>query len=756
AYQWAALGGSGYNDAEVINLSMVFGALCNQANGLDFISAYVDNTIDLYGVVWSLGAGNRNTGCAGDYIRDKPQTCYNGVSVAGVTHQGTGDRTDDTYLAASKYGPVYGPYETEERLKPEVLCYSGVYSPASGGGWGNFGGTSCSAPSYSGLATVLMSAGVTSSHEIRALTFATAEDFTKSPSSSGVDFYSGFGVPDGWSAYSHIADTFTDTLHYTGDGKFYLIENVQDKDRVVLVYNKHGLVTDWKISNLDIFAYDESTGEILHQTSKVYENKEHIEFGPSDAGKNVIIAAVATQLASGLSYETYAISANNVMTELDEPSIDVDVLQVDPVDPGIVFEIQAQVANTGELTLENCEATLALDDGMDFDSGENATKQVGSGTLEPDEFGIVSWNVLVTNFEPEKTVTVYGSGIFLGALFSSEDSGTISVNSLDADITPEPELPLEPVDIDELFEVKAKVTNNESFPLENIILSLGIDTGMEFGPDEQSQKSCSPDLNPDEFCEVAWLVKVTDYSPTKDIAFHSDAESYGIEFAGNAYGVVEVIEPYTPDPLAPILISPFDGVKFKLGDTLDFAWTPADGTNPTRYWFDAWVDGNHFELIPVGGLNMDKNLSLILPPIFVELNARDGIWEWAVASEISGEKHWSDPWVINKFVAPSLIKPDNAAKVSVNEIYDWSDVFGANNYVARITGILPGNQPFYMPLNSALSQFVLTQPFYDALKPAMNYSWAVAGTTLGPNLTAQDQEKLAKLSYSQIRTFTKN
>jgi hypothetical protein len=755
AYQWAGLGGSGYSDAEVVNMSMVFGTGCSQANGLHYVSAFVDNTIDLYDVVWSLGAGNKGVGCAGDYIRDKPQTCYNGVTVAGVVDQNTGDRSDDQYLSGSKNGPVYGPYETEERLKPEVLCYSGVYSPGSGGGWGDFGGTSCAAPSYTGTVTTLMSAGVTGSREIRALTFATAEDFAGSPATEGVDYYAGFGVPDAWSAYSHIADTFSDTLNSTGDGNFYRIENVQDNDRVVLVYNKHGLTTDWKISNIDIGAYDEATGDLLHQTIATYENKEYIEFDSSDTGKNVLITAVATELATGLSYDDYAIAANTAMTGLDEPTVSVGVSSDDPVDPGTVFEIQAQVTNDGDVALNNCEATLTLDDGMEFDTGEIATKQVGDGTLDPAEFGIVSWNVVVTGYEPTKSVAVEGGGMAFGALFTGEGYDSITVNEVVADIDPVPSVPTDPVDVDVLFEVGATVTNNETYALENISLSLGLDTGMSFGPGEPAEKSCSPTLNPGEFCEVTWLVQVDDYTPTKSLAFHSEAEAFGVQFTGNEYAEIQVNEPYIPDPLAPVLLTPFDGVNFNLGDTLDFSWQPASGTNPSGYWFDAWVDGEHCSLIPVGGLNMGTKLNLSLPPIFVELNARDGVWEWAVGSEISSVMHWADPWVIDKSVAPILLKPDTGAKVNVNQVFDWSGVFGANNYVARVTGILPGSQPFYFPLNSTQSQFVLTQPFFDILKNGVTYSWAIAGTTLGSNLNAKDQSKLAKLSYSEIRTFTK-
>ncbi len=755
AYQWAALGGSGSNDAEVVNLSLVFATACSQRNGLHFVSAYVDNTIDLYDVVWSLGAGNRNAGCADDQMNDKPQTCYNGVSVVGVVDQGPGLRDDDAYLTNSKYGPVYGPYNSEERLKPDIMAPTGATSPTNTGGWGGFGGTSCSAPHYSGVVAVLMSAGVTSSMEIRALTFATAEDFTTSPSSPGPDYYSGFGYVDAWAAYSHIADTFTGTLDADGDGDFYRIENVQDGDRVVLVYNKHGQ-TSWKISNLDLKVYDEVAGTLLYETTKTYENKEYIQFGTDDIGKDVIITSTATELAQGLSYEDYAIAANTTMTQLDEPSISVSLTSDDPVTPGEVFSVELQMSNLSDLPLENCVGTLQLDSGMEFDVGEEETKTCGTGHLDPWQFCIVTWNVIVTEYSSTKTIGAVGEGDVYGATFTDSDNISITVNEVIVNADPVVDVPDSPVDVDELFEIQATITNNESFVLSNVTATLELDTGMEFGPGEPAGKTCGTGaLDPTEFCTVNWLVKVTDYTPTKNIGVHSEVTAFGVEFYGHAFESISVIEPYTPDPLAPVLKTPYSGAYYDLGSSLNFSWDPAAGTNPDAYWFDAWVDGQHFEVLPQGGLNLGTTQALLLPPLYVELNAQDGIWEWAVAAEISGQKHWSEHSIVNKFVAPTLYTPSPGAEVGINESFSWSNVPGAINYVARVTGILPGGAPFYLPLNSNQSLFVLPQPFYDELQEGVTYSWAVAGTTLGPVLTAKDQETLAKLSYSGSRTFTK-
>ncbi|MCX6646547.1 MAG: S8/S53 family peptidase [bacterium] len=321
AYDWAALGGAGFNDASVMNFSMVFIYECEDRTGLDQISQWVDNTVDLYDVIWSLGAGNRDAGCDDDQLNDKPAVCWNGVAVAGIDDHDTGLRDDDTYYENSKYGPAYGTDGAEERLKPDILAPTNANSPANGGGWGGFGGTSGSAPHFSGYSAAMMSAGVTSSLELRALAFATAGDYAASPASVGPDYYAGFGEPDAWAAYEHIGDTFSGTFHSSGDNSAFQISNVQDGDRVVLVHNIHKSGTSYKLSNLDLKIYDKSNGAVLYQTTNTYENKEYIQFGPQDAGKDVVVAVIATQIPSGLTSEKWAVSANTVMTEYVEDDL---------------------------------------------------------------------------------------------------------------------------------------------------------------------------------------------------------------------------------------------------------------------------------------------------------------------------------------------------------------------------------------------------------------------------------------------------
>ncbi len=851
AYDWAGLGGAGYDDAEIVSMSLVMATSCSQDNGLNAVSAFVDNTVDLYGAMWSLGAGNHGVGCSGEYIRDKPQTCYNGVSVAAINvNNNTGTRDDDTYWSGSKYGPCHGPYSTEERLKPEVLAPTNVNAPNGGGGWSNFPGTSGAAPHYAGVVIDLYSAGVPGSLEMRALTFATAEDYTSSPGSIGPDFYTGFGYIDAWEAYSHIADTFSGTLENAGEGDFYTIQGVQEGDRVVLVYNKHGVYPNWQISNLDILVYDESTKELLHQTTKEYENKEWIQFDSTDAGKDVIIVVIATEFHSGVSSEDYAISANTVLSEytIDKPELTVSIDPIPAAHEFQVIEVSANVENTGAETAEDVEAEIDIPSGWQLVSGDNPQPL---GDLNPTDEAVATWEVFAAS-DGEKSIDVTATGGFLGTVVTGNDSATVSVE--ETVILNDPGT----FGLKDVFDVHPVYTNYspgtyESLSFEinffegNLTLVKGdnpaaigdIDPGNDaeyewsFLAEETGSHNMSVtveftysgqliefdsdvvavDVDPVQFLTVPdtvtegdEFVVEADYTNNSDRTYgelsitvnysssmlslasgdnpasvgdipsgdtaHAEWEfealqpgeagiSLTIEFTYDGEPVSfttptqnVVIEEKYVDPFAPILLAPADGTDYRLRTSLMFRWQPAVGTSPIAYWLDVWVDGRHSSLVPVGGVNLGKLTQLNLAPSFVELYAEDGEWEWAVAAQISSGKRWSERWVINKRTAPELYQPATGATVRVNGFFDWETIAGANNYVARVTGILPGGRPFYLPLNSSVSTFQLTRPYYDALEPGVTYTWAVAATALGPVLSADDQDTLARLSYSEIRSFS--
>lgn len=212
------------------------------------------------------------------------------------------------------------------------------------------------------------------------------------------------------------------------------------------------------------------------------------------------------------------------------------------------------------------------------------------------------------------------------------------------------------------------------------------------------------------------------------------------------------------DPLAPILDNPPDGHQFVLGLDLLFRWHAAPGTSPKGYWFRVYHDGEllkDYGADAVNGFYFGNAVTYKLISSVVEIVAGDGLWEWQIGAHYQVDKnqdiHWSVKRSIKKQTAGILLKPDDGKTVSINELFEWSSVPGAANYVAKITGMLPGNQPYYLPLNNAKTIFVLSKPYYDFLKTG-EYSWSIAGT----RYFTDDQKILGSLSYSEpSRVFYK-
>jgi len=746
AYNWAGLGGSGYNDAEVINFSMSFPTDCTQTNGLHYISSFVDQTIDLYDVFWSVSCGNRGQSCPGDNISDKPATCYNAASIAGIQHNNTAGRSNDTYYTTSKYGPVYGPLSSEQRLKPDIMGYTMTRAPGNTGGWFWFSGTSAAAPHYTGLVTCLMSAGVTDPLEMKALTFANAEDYTASPGVVGPDYYSGFGNPDAWESYSHIADTYSNTLFNTGQVDYYSIDNLALGDRVVLVYNKHGVYPSWQISNFDIQVYDRDTDELIYESTKQYDNKEYYQCGAADMGKDILIAVKLTQLASGLSGDTYAISANTTLSEETVGDISVEITSPSGTSAHQyqVTEVAADVSNDGILLLEDVTAELTLPSGTVLVGGDNPQALPDIGSLQVET---ATWYVLF-NGDGSKEFTVDADGTVNGQNVEAQDS-------VSQDVQPETLL-THPSSVDEYdtFNADANYVNYSPGPYEDMFLTINY-TGSLLSLTGGSSQVGKGTIEPGNPATYQWEF-TADHDGTAtlsmDVVF--DYAGYPVEFS-TPETTVDIYDSDPPvDPLAPVLLAPYDGITWNLTNNLNFSWKAATGTSPSGYFLNVWTDGYHSPLVPLEGIFMGGATSLFVPAEFVELEAEDGNWEWSIGAKIGSTVHWSERWEIKKHVAPTLLVPGDGELVGLNEMFQWTACPGANNYVARVTGLLPGYTPYYLPLNSTSVFFTLAEPFYKELDKGSSYSWAVAPTTLGAAIGAGDQATLSKLSYSEIWSFT--
>ncbi|MFH1240176.1 MAG: C1 family peptidase [Candidatus Diapherotrites archaeon] len=277
--------------------------------------------------------------------------------------------------------------------------------------------------------------------------------------------------------------------------------------------------------------------------------------------------------------------------------------------------------------------------------------------------------------------------------------------------------------------------------------------GDDFG-EYRKQRFCMPDACTADDTDYACCDVVTDCV--------YDNQCYATGYRGDVDGDSEDEKclggTWNVALYEPILISPDDNLNYEF-QNLNFKWEKAPLSNPDAYWFDVRFNGNP---VPESVFSVEFPLyvgtatGFTLKSREVELLADDGEWTWRVASQIGSQKYWSEWRTINKQTAPELFVPVQGKGVVINELFDWDDVQGANNYVVKLTGFLPLQQPYYLPLNSDDSEFELEAAYYKILKNGVIYSWSIAGTGLGSYLPDNyNQHTLSMLSYGEERNFQK-
>ncbi|MBU1092295.1 hypothetical protein KJ836_01300 [Patescibacteria group bacterium] len=206
------------------------------------------------------------------------------------------------------------------------------------------------------------------------------------------------------------------------------------------------------------------------------------------------------------------------------------------------------------------------------------------------------------------------------------------------------------------------------------------------------------------------------------------------------------------------IISPETDIHFNFED-IPFAWEFNSDISPMpNFWMKVLWNDQNAPFLPTGKINVGPTTFFPLKSERIEYMP-DGLWEWAIAPEINGEyePYWSEFRTIYKKTAAELVYPENGGGIHLGESFDWDDVPGAINYVAKIEGFLPGeDQPYYYPLNSPISQFSI-DPVYNFLQPGVEYTWAITGTGLATwlpnNPNHPDYVKIASLYFAPGFTF---
>jgi subtilisin family serine protease len=223
-----------------------------------------------------FAAGNLRQNCSDPYgtVHGGPQSAKNTITVGGISSK------DSSMMDMSSWGPV-----EDGRLKPEIVAAgqteagSGVYSTYAGGGYGNYIGTSMSAPAVSGSMALILeqhrsmcpengdSQGNPLPSTTKALLIHGAEDLDD-PSTSylnpGPDFSSGYGRINDRRAVELVANHVEGAIEQELTDEYQVEITSQASFKVTLVWDDvpaesnagRALVNDL---DLEVIAPDGST-----------------------------------------------------------------------------------------------------------------------------------------------------------------------------------------------------------------------------------------------------------------------------------------------------------------------------------------------------------------------------------------------------------------------------------------------------------------------------------------------------------------
>lgn len=382
ALEWAALN----TPSKIINLS--FGAPAN-GDGDDFFTRAVDFIADVYDAFIAVAAGN--TGPA----RSTVQTPAIGYNVTGVANWDF-LQTGKVIANSSSRGPTI-----ENRFKPDIAA------PGVGIASANFAGTdyvvksgtSMATPHVAGAAALLASSGVTDPLQMKAILLNTTGDVSWLADR-------GWGVMDLAAAQPQVA--FRDSvLLQKGEYQFYRVPASAAPLSATITWNRHldGPSFNIRFNNLDLLAYNLTTGAALAASTSISQNVEKI----SVPGGNADLVVKVDTVAPNPSLEFYGIAMSRFFTRASGPVLTAVCSPPASAFAGVPFAVPCTVTNRGDLPL------IAVN-----------VAGVNAGTIAPGASATVS---------PSFTGSSTGTGAFTadttsnsyGELFSTSVNFTVSL-----------------------------------------------------------------------------------------------------------------------------------------------------------------------------------------------------------------------------------------------------------------------------------------------------------------------------------------
>jgi serine protease AprX len=400
--------------ADVINLS--YGSSTIYDDGSH--ERFWDGVVSQMGVLVAISAGNAG---GPSYKVYSPSIAYNVISVANVNDGNTISRGDDIIYSGSSRGPTAGGRKKPDLAAPGTSIMStdksweGAYADFI-----SFTGTSMAAPHVAGAAALVMSRGVTDPKAVKALLINTAED----KGVPGWDDAYGWGYIDLTQLSAHIDDYFLDAV--AANPAYRLYAGPADTgEAATLVWNRRAVyngssypITTYTLTNLDLYAYDEASGDVITNSLSLIDNVEQVRFSSAYTETVIKVDTVSASIA-GVGAEPFALATGTGYTSRNGPSLALYPSGTGDLQgqAGSQVSVSLRVGNEGDLKAQGISIDLIYSSGLELNSGPSLPASLAS--LDVGELSSpYTWTLVKTDDNPQ-TLRFNVSSLSYGEVFTA-------------------------------------------------------------------------------------------------------------------------------------------------------------------------------------------------------------------------------------------------------------------------------------------------------------------------------------------------
>ncbi|MEM9596169.1 MAG: S8 family serine peptidase [Acidobacteriota bacterium] len=439
------------DDPEAINLSCGLGA-----SDTDYtpIEQFYDGLVDDNRVLLVKSAGNR--GLPPDLQNPtptitRPAGAFNILSVGNVDDQNTSDRGDDVIRRSSSRGPTNGMRRKPDLSAPGHNTRTTLATWNNTADFGDIGGTSAAAPHVTGGAVLLTDLrGNDNPVATKAVLINTADTWSDNgtmddTSDDGpVDGSQwngtyGWGYLDLWEAWFNGPDIFTDTVDdgfFPSGLDFRLYRGrMFANEKATLVWNRHvgydgsnAPSAVEPLTNLNLFAYRQSSGAEIAASESVVDNVEQIAVsGIEDLILKVDVFGIVDP---DVGVESYALATEEGFERVYLPTFSLTGSPTNFFGPTL-RTFRVTVRNTGDITAFSNRVTLDLPPGFTRVSGAHPQN---IGTLAPGASATATWTVrwdTCTPFGDTDTIRMTNTSQSYGETFSSTSGVPVVCENLE-------------------------------------------------------------------------------------------------------------------------------------------------------------------------------------------------------------------------------------------------------------------------------------------------------------------------------------